>query len=359
MSQKEQERRNFNLRKLNHRGTKENELDSVTDESGVMGVADAENPSQTVTSTAPRESGQRHVSGGSGRSRSTSPSAPPTTRELATMIGDMKETMVEMFARYSDKTNKKIDQVFNEVAAFKHEMEAVKEKVNTLEISVADTSQRIDDTSERIDNVKNKDLPALTGDINKVRADLEDKLLLYEIHDRKLNLLIYGAEKLPNENVYSMVHSVVADLLEITPEQAAATIPLVNAHRLPRKTNAESQRDRNDASPDPIIVRFARMFDRDRVLRAFERPPLQTDQRGAAAPTPEAPASRRRITIRSDLPPDMKRERGRLASVAYNLRKKEKLSTRILIHGTKIILQTRKRSQATGQVAPWSIWKEK
>ena len=107
------------------------------------------------------------------------------------MIGDMKETMVEMFARYSDKKKKKNYQVFNEVAAFKHEVEAVKEKVNTLKISVADTSKRIDDTSVRIDNVKNKDLPALTGDINKVRADLEEKLLLYEIHDRKLNLLIY------------------------------------------------------------------------------------------------------------------------------------------------------------------------
>ena len=151
----------------------------------------------------------------------------------------------------------------------------------------------------------------------------------------------------------------MADLLGITREQAASTIPLVNAHRLPRKTNAESQRVSNGASPDPIIVRFARMFDRDRVLRAFERPPPQADQRGAAAPTPEAPASRRRITIRSDLPPDMKRERGRLASVAYNLRKKETLSTRILIHGTKIILQTRKKGQVTGQVAPWSTWKEK
>ena len=76
MSQKEKDKRDLNLRNQNRRGTKENELDPVTVESGDTGVAAAEYTSQSVTSTAPREPGQRHLSGGSttsGRSRSTSP----------------------------------------------------------------------------------------------------------------------------------------------------------------------------------------------------------------------------------------------------------------------------------------------
>ena len=79
MSQKEKDKRDFNLRNQNRRGTKENELDPVTVECGDTGVAAAEYTmytSQSVTSTAPREPGQRHLSGGSttsGRSRSTSP----------------------------------------------------------------------------------------------------------------------------------------------------------------------------------------------------------------------------------------------------------------------------------------------
>ena len=72
----------------------------------------------------------------------------------------------------------------------------------------------MDVTSKRIDNVENEELSALRENTNKVKATckLEDKLLLYEIHDRKLHLLLHGIEKQVNENVYATVHSIVVDL---------------------------------------------------------------------------------------------------------------------------------------------------
>ena len=46
------------------------------------------------------------------------------------------------------------------------------------------------------------------------------------------------------------------------------------------------------------------------------------------------------VTIRTDLPPDLKRERGCLASIAYNLRHNHSVSTTITLVGAKMILQT-------------------
>ena len=70
-----------------------------------------------------------------------------------------------------------------------------------------------------------------------------------------------------------------------------------------------------------------KMSDRDRVLRAFEQPRQPRSANGNIAAGPGD-----RITVRTDLPPKMKRERGRLASVAYKLRKTQQLKTKIVIH---------------------------
>ena len=50
--------------------------------------------------------------------------------------------------------------------------------------------------------------------------------------------------------------------------------------------------------------------------------------------------SRRRIL--SDLPVDMKKERGRLAKAAYDIRQNEKLQTRIRDKGLEVFLEVRK-----------------
>ncbi|XP_041471830.1 accumulation-associated protein-like [Lytechinus variegatus] len=227
-------------------------------------------------------------------------------------------------------------------------------------------------------------------------------------------------------------------------------IPIINAHRLP----APAQRGNQPASPCPIIVRFSRMADRDRLLQAFEQPrrlpgnqhpalpgqsaqpahpgqlvqparpgeasqPGQSAQPGQAAQPgrparpgqpavpaqpgqpavpaqpgqPAVPAQPRqpgqhgqsgqpgqpaqqsyvevaseslpnanqrfnRVTIRTDLPAKMKKERGRLASLAYKLRHEKKLATRIRQIGTKIFLQTR-QGTANSSVQPnWVNWTE-
>ena len=120
-------------------------------------------------------------------------------------------------------------------------------------------------------------------------------------------------------------------------------------HRLP--TKKPSVGAGNAPEPlDPIIVRFMKMSDRDRVLRAFEQPRQPRSANGNIAAGPD-----NRITVRTDLQPKMTRERGRLASVAYKLRKTKQLKTKIVIHAAKVLLQTKNPNEPSSN---WKTWSE-
>ncbi|XP_072180708.1 uncharacterized protein [Diadema setosum] len=195
----------------------------------------------------------------------------PSIWELMSMMTDLKDTITT-----------KMDTVLSEVVSLKRDLAEVKKNTAEMEHSVADTS-------DRIAEVEDSKLPNLRKEIDKVRYDMEAKMLLYEIHNRKLNLLIYGVTPQRNENVHEAVYTVLANLLGVSRDQVEK-IPLTNAHRVPRVGNPrENQSDRANNPPDPIIVRFSRMVDRDRVLRAFERPVQREDPPRAAAPRAAAP----------------------------------------------------------------------
>ena len=187
-----------------------------------------------------------------------------------------------------------------------------------------------------------------------MKDEMEERFLLLEMHDRKLNLLFYGVKPSPYEDPYVKAREVISSLLGITMEEAKR-IHLVNAHRLPTKLPPEQQgRDANSGSspprPQPIIVRFGTMLDRDRIIKAYENP-------GRQRYDDESPFAR--MTVRSDLPAKMKRERGKLAAAAYKIRKDKEYQTRIKIVGTKIALQTRKVNKRGGTASNWTDWTEK
>ncbi|XP_041481967.1 uncharacterized protein LOC121429122 [Lytechinus variegatus] len=249
--------------------------------------------------------------------------------------------MRKMFTDFQRDIDIKLDHVISDLNAVKSDIRMVKSAVHDLEISSADTSARIS-------TVEADKLPGIERFIAKVRADFDDKLLNLEIHHRKQNLLFYGIPKQTNEDIYKTTSFALGKLLEI-PVEEADQIQIINAHRLPTKrTHNGASGTPAPEAPDPIIVRFAKMYDRDRILRAFEQPrqPRATD------------GNRRdgdRVTVRTDLPPSMKRERGHLASVAYNIRRTKQLKTRIRIQGTKVLLQTKNPNAPSSQ---WSTWTE-
>ena len=158
---------------------------------------------------------------------------------------------------------------------------------------------------------------------------VDDKLLALEIHDRKMNLLFYGIQQVKGENSVSVARDIFNDL-GITKD-----IPLVNVHRLPRAV-------KENAQPDPIIVRFVSMIDRDAVFNAYQQRLMKK-----AATTGDhssgPPPTFAHLRIATDLPAILKRKRYLLEKQAYSLRKEQNKSTRIKLLGVKLCLQVKEK----------------
>ena len=276
---------------------------------------------------------------------STGETRTPIPAELIAFMGEIKALLSD----HSSKINSKLDMVVSEITTLKRELSETKNTVSVIEASLTATS-------DRVLAFEKEDLPQMHETLSQKIRELDEKITLSEIHERKQNLLIYGVATKANENIYDTVQPLFSHFMNI-PKEDVVRVPLVNIHRLPppARTQGSSQQ------PPAIIVRFARMADRDRLLHGYEnrfRQRRSDPNRNHGNDQPPPPTPFERVTIRTDLPPKMKRERGRLASIAYQLRKDDHLATRIKVVGTKVILQTRKPARSDGTPTNWSSWSE-
>lgn len=326
--------------------------------------------SNVHSSSRSRESTSRSP-GGNNSHVTKSPANPNTASNAAaarsTSQVDVITEMKGMFAELTTQMNARFDAIGEVINLIKSDLAEAKRSVVDLEVAV-------NSNAEKIQAIDKESMPRLKQELERKNEELEEKIMLLELHQRKQNLLIYGVAERNNENIIAVVHEVLSFFLKI-PTAEASKILLVNAHRLP----APQHDIGNEAKIRPIIIRFVNMSDRDRLLNAFEgtrrqRPsgsarntPSTTEQQTSNDREPrQQPAgvgqqlearyqSFTRVTIRTDLPPQMKRERGKLAAEAYKLRKEQKLSTRIRINGIKLYLQTRKPT-TDGSQASWKNW---
>ena len=311
----------------------------------------------------------------------TKPGTKPSSGQFDVLIGN---EIKDMIYNLSKEMTTRFDNMKLEMHMMRVELTETRKIIQDLEHSVSYNSNKIQEIEKDV-------LPKMMNDLNEKNKQLEEKLLLLELHDRKQNLLMYGVQEVKNENVYNTVQGVIAHFLEI-PHIDASKIPLVNAHRLPAPHHSSSDKGATLPAPRPIIIRFALMEDRNRLLDSFENsnrqhppqntrplnqqtttnqhasdpqspmqasPPLsQPSQKPHQAPRQPIANDYDRVSIRTDLPPSMKRERGRLASIAFKLRKENNLSTRIRQNGTTLYLQTRKKVANGSPKSPWSNWEE-
>ncbi|CAC5412349.1 KRAB [Mytilus coruscus] len=98
----------------------------------------------------------------------------------------------------------------------------------------------------------------------------------------------------------------------------ADSFPIANAHRIPAKAPVVGTK-----RPDAIIVRFMHYADKQCIM------------------TQAYKVANKKIRIVDDLPVIMKEARNDLAKIAYNIRTKEKLQTRIRARGVHLVLETR------------------
>ena len=217
-----------------------------------------------------------------------------------------------------------------------NKLDTIHEDISSMKKRITDIEAAVDDNSARMLDFEKDKLPKMEMKLQKEIDQLKEKMMLSEIYQRRSNLLFYGLERKQNEDVEIVLRKAFVSLG--LNEDEAQSIAIVNAHRLPRRDKSAS------SAPEPIIAKFVYMGQRNRLLFAFEKRPAQRpgiDQRNP------------RISVRTDLPPTLKAERGALAARAYKFRKENNLSTKIVVAGCRVILYTKARN-----ATEWQPYKE-
>ena len=217
-------------------------------------------------------------------------------------------------------------------------------KLDNLNANVTATRKEISeirdavaDSCARLTAIENESIPQLKQKTSKLERELNDKILQLEIHDRKMNLLIYGVQSKREENVINEVRNIIKDLG--FSDAQTQNIFISNAHRLPRRAVPVATEQGGGRGPDPIIVRFGAMIDRDSVLQAYQRMNTTRNRTDTRRP---------KYRIVTDLPAPLKQKRFMLEQKAYQLRKNENKSTRIKLIGVNLHLEARERGSSSG-----------
>ena len=131
------------------------------------------------------------------------------------------------------------------------------------------------------------------------------------------------------EKLRSVVAGIFCENLQFTRE-VVTKMMIGNMHRLPvREDQGEKTEDDKRPPPPPaIIVKFLCMSHRDAILDAASYKNLK----GSG------------ISIRTDLPLVLKRKRDELATIAYKLRRDEKVQTIIRERPNRVWLETRRNA---------------
>ena len=247
-------------------------------------------------------------------------------REMRKFMKDIRANLEEMdnkmtlgFNQINNKMANMFDEVRTDMARMKTDLTetrtkviAASSKVDEIESSVEFHASKVADLSKAHD----EEIRKTKEDLNKKIEEIDRKLILSEKQDRKYNLLFYGIREENDEDISEKLREMFIQDLKLD-EDKVANMYFAHGHRIPTEAGT---------GPRPIILRFTSIGDRDLVL----------------ANARELAGSRRRILI--DLPPVMKKERGRLAKIAYQIRKNEQMQTRIRDKGLEVFLEVRRHA---------------
>ncbi|CAG2225171.1 unnamed protein product [Mytilus edulis] len=242
-------------------------------------------------------------------------------------VADLKNIMLSIdskvtnFSSRLDSVEKNltelISDVKSEVGQVKSDLSITNTEVQQLRQDHNELERGVGHLESQFNCLETEKLELLKLDIDKKLTSLKECQVLLEKHDRKYNVLIYGVEQKPNEIIWEVIDNLFVKDLGIE-KFKADSFPIANAHRIPAKAPVEGTK-----RPDAIIVRFMHYDDKQCIMAQAYK------------------LAKKRIRIVDDLPVIMKEARNDLAKIAYNIRTKEKLQTRIRARGVHLVLETR------------------
>ena len=129
--------------------------------------------------------------------------------------------------------------------------------------------------------IKEDTLPKLKEEFQRKINDLEQARLAAELYSKKSNLLFFNIPPQTAGRNEDSEQTLRGILLQ-TNITDSATIQFVNVHRLPTKANP--------SVPKPIIAKFVKMPDRDKVLNAVNSSNITAAQDKNIIAVPHLPA---------------------------------------------------------------------
>ncbi|CAC5422660.1 unnamed protein product [Mytilus coruscus] len=216
-----------------------------------------------------------------------------------------------------NQTIRLISDVKSEVGQVKSDLSITNTEVKLLREDHNELERGVGHLESQFNCLETEKLEALKIDIDEKLASLKECQVLLEKHDRKYNILIYGIEQKQNEIIWEVIDILFVKDLGIEKFKADSFL-IANAHRIPAKAPVVGTK-----RPDAIIVRFMHYADKQCIMAQAYK------------------VANKKIRIVDDLPVIMKEARNDLAKIAYNIRTKEKLQTRIRARGVHLVLETR------------------
>ena len=239
-------------------------------------------------------------------------------KEVRAYFEELDRKMASRFSSIDSKFTGIFESLKGEVAQLRTEVTESKEETAGISAKVSEIERSLEFQAEELRCIKvsqTEGIEKVKSDLNQKISELNSKLLLLEKHDRKYNLLFYGIQEEPGEDVIEKLKTMFINDLE-RDEDKVESMYFAHGHRLPSRGQG----------PKPIILMFISYEDQELVLSNVRK----------------LVGSRRRILV--DLPEPMKIERNRLAKRAYDFRKKDQLQTRIRDKGLEVYIETRKLS---------------
>lgn len=241
-------------------------------------------------------------------------------KEIKTLIAQSEQNINSRLKKVEEKFAGAISEMREEISEIHKEVSDIQTEVDNAKIQADEVEKSINFHAAKVEDMgkdQQEKCLKLERDLTEKINELDRKLLQLEKQDRKYNLIFYGIAEERNEKLYEKMRDFFKEFLEID-AQRVSQIHFSNGHRLPV--------DSKFVGPKPIITRFSSFEDRELILsQAFK-------------------LANKGKSIQTDLPVIMKRERQRLARVAYTIRNEEKLKTRIRDKGLNMILEVRKDS---------------
>ncbi|CAC5393605.1 unnamed protein product [Mytilus coruscus] len=200
-----------------------------------------------------------------------------------------------------------INEVKTDVNILKTKYDASQLEITSLRGDFTELEQGVAGMDLQIQAIEGEKLQKQKFELPTQMNEIKDQVTL------KYNVIIYGVDDSnADENIYSVTRQLLSQNLKLEQRKANA-IPIANAHRVPTR----------GSGPKPIIVRFLHYGDKHHFIMSSAHN-----------------LKRSQIRILDDLPVSMKEERFLLSHVAYKIRTKEKLQTRIRDVGAHMTLET-------------------